>query len=271
MAKKAADAVPSQKADPLADAKAAFEQALAKTKAESDDAEPEVEREKAEPKQAQPAHEKELAALREELKELRSSLTSKAREREEPEEDSAPSDFESVQSELVERFGDDEGVALAKAFRALVEPREQRLMKIEAMLEEGMRRGRMQTLKTNRQRLASEYPQLAKNEDAWETVQARAQHLFNKDADKYTTIEEAYDATVEALYGKPSKRELPDEDVELEASRIAASTPTQPGRTKKEKPLSNDQVSRAVFDHLFKNPEDVGGARKLARTLRKTE
>lgn len=265
---------PSKSSDAaFAEAKANFEGALAKTKAEAGEAEPEAIREESRVEPAEPARPEpkakragsdELRALKAELAEMKRQMaTPKVEKRAEPEVDE---DFEVVQAELVDQFGEDEGKALGRALKAIVEPKERRLAQIERLLEDGMKRGRKQIATSNRSRLAETYSNL-KGEDgdeAWEIVKERVEGILRSDPDRYDSPEDAYEATAQALFGKP-RTELPSaEDVE-EASRIAASQPTQPGRTKQERKLTQDQKARAVFDHLRKNPDDVAGARRISQ------
>ena len=282
MDKTQAKAAPTQKTpeQSFAEAKANFDGALAKTKAEQGAQGEEVPEDarviepKSEPKpkaqKPKPEAQEDIRTLKAEMAEMRRLLSERAKPEPEPEEED-DGDFESVQAQLIDQFGEDEGKTLGRALKALVEPRERRIQQIEKMLEDGMKRGRSQIARTNRSRLSETYPQLKGEEGdgAWGIVKAQAELTLRENQDKYDSAEEAYDEIAHALYGRKSAPELPSaEDVE-EASRIAASQPTQPGRTKQERKLSVDQKARAIFDHLRKHPDDLSGAKAISRQATK--
>jgi hypothetical protein len=275
-------AAPTQKTpeQAFAEAKANFDGALAKTKADQIAQGEEVPEDarviepKAEPKPKPAKAEKPKQEAQEDLRAMRAEMAEMKRllsERAQPEPETEDSDFEAVQAQLMEQFGEDEGKTLGRALKALVEPRERRIEQIEKMLEDGMKRGRSQIARTNRSRLSETYPQLKGEEGdgAWGIVKAQAELAMRDNQDKYDSAEEAYDDIAQLLYGRKSAPELPSvEDVE-EASRIAASQPTQPGRTKQERKLNVDQKARAIFDHLRKHPDDLAGAKAISRQATK--
>lgn len=131
-----------------------------------------------------------------------------------------------------------------------------------------MKRGRVQIEKSNRSRLQKEYGQL-ENDAAWNVIQSHAASLMASEDSEFSSPEEAYDATVKALYGEKQRGELPSEEEVEEAERIAASQPSQPGRTRKEPKPDAMKIAKAQFDHLWKNPDDVAGAQRLAAKLMK--
>lgn len=245
-------------------AKKAFDEALKKTAEESKVKEPEetvvVESKKPEPKK--PDSSKELERLKKELAEAKSKL----QEKETPPKKEEPktSDFDAVQAELAEQFGEEEGEILAKSLRALLEPREARISHLEKLIEKAVEQSKVQSAKSNRSRLAKDYPHLEDSDDAWDVISAQAQTAFA--SGKYETSEEAFDSVALALYGEPKKRA--EIEAEEEASRIAASTPTQPSSAKRERKLSMEQKSFEVFKHLLKNPQDKAGAAAIAHRLR---
>jgi len=101
-------------------------------------------------------------------------------------------------------------------------------------------------------------------------VKAQAEALADREPNKFETPEEIYDHVAETLYGAAEEAESVEavEDDSEEVERIKASTVSEPGRAKRERSLTNDEKSKAIFDHLFKNPDDLAGAKKVARQLR---
>lgn len=271
-------ASPAKKEDPLAKAKEAFQGALEKTKAQAADEgeldniedaavieDPKrVERreqkklEAAKPDRSQEPN-KELLELKAELAFMREQLKPKPA----PEKPKA-TDFESVQARLAEQFGDEEGEILVGALKSLLEPREQRIANLEQLIQKAVEQSKTVSAKSNKERLAKEY---GLSDEAWEIVQDQAQKRISEG--KHLTADEAYEAVASALFGKTSKSApAHNEDAEELASRISASTPTQPSSARRERKLSSEQKSRAIFDHLFKEPEDINGAKRLSRELR---
>lgn len=262
-------AAPAKKEDPLAKAKEAFQGALEKTKAQAKEEgieeavvveEPKRaerrEQRKIEAAKPEPAPEnKELQALKAELLAMKEQLKPKPA----PEKPKA-TDFETVQAQLAEQFGDEEGEILVGALKSLLEPREQRIANLEQLIQKAVEQSKTVSAKSNRERLAKEYDL---SDEAWEIVQDQAQKRISDG--KHLTADEAYEAVAKALYGKPAKAH--NEDAEELASRIAASTPTQPNSARRERKLTSEQKSRAIFDHLFKNEEDLAGAKRLSREL----
>lgn len=272
-------ASPAPKGDPLAGAKEAFKQALEKTNAQAvaqgdEDGKEEAVIIEEPPKKAPakkaaqakpvepPKTDSELAALKAELAAMRAELKQKPEPKPEPQ----TTDFDAVKAHLAEQFGEDEGETLANALKALIEPREKRLAQLEQSLQSAFEKSRTYTAKNNRTRLKEIYPQLA-NDSAWKIVEQSAAAAMQS----HDSIDDAFDATVKALYGEPEKEEAGhNEEAEVEASRIAASLPTQPtASTSKERKLSSMDKQRAIFDHLFQNPDDIAGAKRLNLKLNK--
>lgn len=263
------------KKDPLSGAKKAFEEALQKTndglKAEGAEEKIIVEpvKLKAEKPEAKPTPKKvepdssklEFESIKREISELRERLSTKTPEKK---EEARPSDYDSIQAELSEQFGEEEGAILGKTLRALLEPRERRISHLENLIEKAVEQSKLQASKSNRSRLAKDYPHLEDGDDAWGIIQSQAQSLMS--SGKYESTEEAFNAVAQMLYGEVKAKA--EEDAEEVASRIAASTPTQPSAARRERKLTNEQKSRMIFDHLAKNPDDAAGAKRLAQQLR---
>ena len=136
------------KKDPNAAAKKAFEAAVEKTKAtqirEGEIIEtpkkakqPKVE-EVAERPEPKPQPNPELLALKGELAELRKQLQAKPEPKPEPKVEPKAKDFDVVQAELSEQFGEDEGKILTGALRALLEPREHRISQLENLIQKAV-------------------------------------------------------------------------------------------------------------------------------------
>jgi hypothetical protein len=258
--------------DPLADAKRAFEDALKKTNdgqeavgEEKIVVEAVAHKEKPKPEAKKPEavdHSKvELEKLRRELAEVKEKLPTP------PKPEPEASDFDAVQAHLAEQFGEEESAILIKSFKALIAPRENRIASLEQMIHQAIEKSNVSTAKANRARLSKEYSHLGESDKAWEMIDSQAKALMG--SGDYDTPDAAFDAVVAALYGEAKAKAA--DDAEEEASRIAASTPTQPGSARRERKLTNDQKSRAIFDHLVKNPDDAAGAKRLARELRAYE
>jgi hypothetical protein len=266
-------AAPAPKDDPLAGAKKAFEQALAKTKAqeEADGTTDEVtiieqpkKKVAAKPKPelvAEQPKSDELAAIKAELAELKRERAEKKQPKAEPEPE--VDHYAAVKAQLSEQFGDEEGEILANALKAINEPRDRRLAQLESFIQTASEKSRAFSAKNIRSRLKDSYSQL-KSDEAWEVVKDRAESVMSK----HESLDEAYEATVKALYGEAKSGDDPAAEAEEEASRIAASLPTAPSGKTRERKMTSDEKARAIFDHLMDNPEDAAGAKRLARQLK---
>lgn len=260
----------SQEKD-LAAAKQAFEAAVAKTNG-APEAPPEevvsVEavrtekpaKEKAKAKPKEPEKPSELEVLRAEVAKLAERLTPKEKPAEKPKQ---AADFDAVQAHLAEHFGDEEGQILGKVLKDLIAPREERIASLESMIQRAIEQTNKKAGKSNRSRLSKDYPHLADNDRAWTAIENEAKRLASDG--EYDSPEDAYDDVVQALYGEVKAKA--EEDAEEVASRIAASTMTQPSSAKRERKPTKEQKALAVFNHLLKNPEDIGGAKRAAQGL----
>ena len=206
------------------------------------------------PKKVEPDYRAETERLKRELAEAKAKL--EPPKKEEPK----TSDYDTIQAELSEQFGEEEGAILGKTLRALLEPREQRISQLEKLIERAVEQSKIQSAKANRTRISKEYDHLADDDDAWEIVRSQADARFAQG--KHETQDEAYEYVANALYGAVKTKAV--EDAEEEASRIAASTPTQPSSVRRERKMTAEAASRASFDHLLKNPNDVEGARRIS-------
>jgi len=270
----------AEKADPLAQAKAHFDAALAKEKAERAgdvEAEPEPEaapekpakKPKAEKAKAAPKPEADVESLTKQVKEL----STKIAEREKPVEkkaEPAKDPMEAVKAYLAEQFGEDEAAALSTAFGSVLAPLLKRTEQMEQIIAEASKRGKDLASKSNRSRVGEKYEHLLKQDGAWKMVQAQAEALATSEPNKFETPEEYYDHVADTLYGEMVADKEPEEEdeVEEEAERVKASQMTNPSRSKAERKLSPEEKSKAIFDHLLKNPDDLAGAKKVARQLR---
>lgn len=187
----------------------------------------------------------------------------------EPEPDEA---LEAIRAKLTERFGEEEAGDLVEMMEARSGPLAKRIAQMEKMIEQATQAGRQSISKANQKRLAAIHPQLARDE-AWQVLHAQALAAFEKNPKAYDSAEEAYDALATALYGEPeseepeseSEEEAPD-DVEVAASRIAASSMTTPGRTRSER-RTPEEKHRELHAYIVKHPDDKAGHRRLAREL----
>lgn len=250
----------------LAAAKQAFEAAVAKTngepKAAAEEEAPAVEfvkpaaKTKAKPKE--PEKQSEIEALKAEIAKLTERLAPKEKPAEKPKQQSA--DFDAVQAHLAEHFGDEEGQILGKVLKDLIAPREERIASLEGMIQRAIEKTNKKAGKNNRARISKDYPHLAENDRAWQAIENEAKRLASDG--EYDSPEDAFDDVVQALYGEVKAKA--EEDAEEVASRIAASTMTQPSSAKRERKPTKEQKALAVFNHLLKNPDDIGGARRAA-------
>lgn len=205
-----------------------------------------------------------LAAIQAQLKALQEKLDARAAPEPEPEENP----FEVISERLKERFGEDEASTLIEALEAIHGPAQKRIAQLEGVLREATKRGRQMSSKTNRQRLSESYPHLGTNEDAWRMVHEQALSMNEREPDRFASLDEAYDAVTQALYGGiETTGAAPDEEAEEEASRIAASTMTAPEKSASERKVGQLDAARAVLKHLKDNPEDLAGAKRIAREL----
>ena len=276
MDKKSAQAAPAPEEKPPSEkfdeAKKAFAAAVEKTNgtkpSETEEEVVSVEAVKAKPKteevKPKPAPKKPEPDYKAETERLRRELAEAKAKAEPPKkEEPKPSDYDTIQAELSEQFGEEEGQILGRTLRALLEPREQRISQLEKLIERAVEQSKIQSAKANRSRISKEYDHLADDDEAWEIVKSQADARYAQG--KHETQDEAYEYVANALYGAVKSKAV--EDAEEEASRIAASTPTQPSSTSRERKASKEQRARALFNHLLKNPDDVAGAQRVAENL----
>lgn len=270
----------AEKVDPKAKAleasKKAFEEAVAKTKGQEGAEPAKPEKAKAPVKQAaKPAPEKPKedpqAALLKRMDELQKRLeaaeakTVQAPKAKKEEVEEEPSPFEGLGEHLAQHFGEDEGGVLASTLQKVLEPVMRRTEALEALLADAQKRGRDGISKSNRTRLGDAYPQLKTSDEAWGLVNDMVASLIEKDASKFSDPSDAYDHVARTLFGKA---EEPEEEPNKElVEEIEASAMTEPNAKPRERKLTREEKSLKVFKHLQKNPEDVAGARALARQL----
>lgn len=262
-------------------AKATFEAAVAKTKAQEGKTpapaaaekapEPAVDEKPkapAKPKAAKPKQPDPMDALRAEIAELKSKLD---QPKPEPEVEEDP--LEPFRAKLTARFGDEEAADLLELVEATNRPLRDQVKQLQGIIQEATKQGRAGIAKANQKRLAAVHPQL-KNAAAWEMLQAAVIADFEKNPKAYESVEDAYDAKAAILYGDPEAEEEPSEDaeedapddVEEAASRIAASAMTAPGRAKSER-RTPDEKHRELHKFIVQHPDDKAGHRRLAREL----
>lgn len=216
-----------------------------------------------EPKSEPSGLEKQIAALNARLD---AALAPKEQE---PEPDEA---LDGIRAKLTERFGEEEAADVLESIEARHAPLAKRIAQLEKILEQATQAGRQSISKSNQKRLAEIYPQL-KREEAWKVLHAQALAAFERDPKAYESAEDAYDALAIALYGEPESEESESEDeeeapddVEVAASRIAASAMTTPGRTRSER-RTPEEKHRELHAYIVKHPDDKAGHRRLAREL----
>lgn len=252
----------------LAAAKAAFEAAVSKTNDEPKPVDEVVSVEAvkpSKPKAVEPKAKKaekpsEIEALKAEIAKLTERLTPKEKPAERQQQ---TADFEAAQAELAEHFGEDEGQILGKVLKGLLAPREERIASLENMIQRAIESTNKKAGKSNRARISKDYPHLAENDRAWQAIENEAKRLASDG--EYDSPEDAFDDVVQALYGEVKAKA--EEDAEEVASRIAASTMTQPSSAKRERKATKEQKALALFNHLLKNPDDIGGAKRAAQSL----
>lgn len=205
-----------------------------------------------------------LAALEAKL----SALTAPKSQEPEPDDDDP---LEGVKAKLTERFGEDEAGALLEALEAIHAPAAQRIAQLEQVIKDAHAHGRKNIAKSNRSRLAEDFPHLKVSDDAWDMLNNLVTASFEKNPKAYGSVEEAYDDIAEKLYGslRPVESEESDEedDDEKQASRIAASQMTPPRVAGQRQQRSRIEKQREHFEYMKKNPGDKEGARRLAREL----
>lgn len=262
-------------------AKANFQAALEKTRAQTgedplkavqrkDEPEPEKAEEapppkpkKTKPKAAEPdryvALEKQVAALTKQLS-----------EKEKPaKEEKKPDRMAEAAAFLKEKFGDDEGESLTHALKYVLEPLLAESQSTKEMLRTAMERSQKLYAKSARQSLGEKYERLKASDDAWEMVRSQGDALIQKDSERFATPEEAYAHVAQSLYGAPEEAEEVDEedDDDSHAEEVEAAQVTSPTRTRTERKLTPEQRSKAVFMHLFEGKGDVPSAIKLRNQL----
>jgi len=285
-AQPAAQAKPKDpEAETLQSARAIFDQVLENSRkqreAEGDvEAPAETEQPAEKPKKApkaaaKPVKEKpapeptapDYASMERELAELKSKVSEKEKAPEKTEK--KPDALESVKRYLAEQFGDTEGEALGNALESIVTPLMARTEQLEKILQEATKRGRDTAAKSNRARIGEKFPHILKQDAAWKILKEQAEALATKEPTRFESPEDVYDFVADSLYGHLAEEdENEDQEDDEEAERVAASAMTPPSRTKAPRKLSQEERSRAVFAHLLKNPDDLAGAKKVARQLR---
>ena len=252
--------------------KKAFEEAVAKTKAEGGEKpeeekvvveavpheKPKAAKKKAAPKPA-PTAEVDLSAK---LAEMERKLEEATRKTTPP----PPDPLKLIQERLSEKFGEEEGATLAETFGDLVKPLLDKTAAMERMLIEATERGRKQSASANHKRIAKDYGQLKGNDAALGMIDMQVEALIAKNPNKFTSLDEAYDHVVEALYGEAEAEETDEDDGDAEA--IEASAVTVPDKKTKERKLTPLEKSRMVFNQLVKDPDNVSAATRLARELK---
>lgn len=253
--------------------KKAFEEAVAKTK-EEDDPKEEVAVE-AVPHPKPKAEKKKASAPKVEPKAPEIDFAAKLADMERRLEEATkrpapppPDPLKDIQERLAEKFGEEEGATLAETFGDLVKPLLEKTAAMERMLIEATERGRKQSAATNHKRISKEYAQLKGNDAALGMIDMQVEALISKSPNKFTSLDEAYDHVVEALYGGEAKKEAEEDDEDGDAEAIEASAVTVPDKKTKDRKLSVEERSRMVFDQLAKDPENLSAAKKLARELK---
>jgi hypothetical protein len=203
--------------------------------------------------------------------ELEKKLAENTKSSEPPEVPTDDLDLEEIASKLSSQFGEDEGKALADVLQSLIAPLQQENKAIKELIETARKRGQEEISDRNRKRLAKLLPAVKENADVWSSIQRRAQEEWQKDPQKFSTAEEAYDDSFQKLYGallpqEPSPAAVPDNA--KEKARIAASAVTAPNSQKRERVYTPIDAHRAAFNALLKNENDVAGAqRAFTKTL----
>jgi len=252
-------------------AKANFEKALAKTREQTGEdplkavqeeaAEPEkVEKPKAKPKATptKPAEPDRYAVLERQVADLSKQLAAKAK----PEKEEKRPDFRAqATAHFVEKFGEEEGEALMAVVNPLIDRQEQ----IEKALQSALERGMKAQAKSARSSLGEKYERLKESDEAWEMIRAQGDTLIAKDAERFSSPEEAYAHVAESLYGAPEESEEEDEDDD-HADEVEVAQVTVPSRVRGEKKLSPQQRGIAGLNHLLKHPDDVIGASRITRS-----
>jgi len=180
-------------------------------------------------------------------------------------------DLEDIASQLATQFGEDEGGLFMKALQAVTAPLLTRIGEMETVLNDARKRGVETISKTNRERLSEKLPFLAESDEAWKVLHDLVEADFKSNPSAYKSAEEGFDKRFEQLYGPLVPAHIEEVELESEAedkadqrAQIAASAPTPPNVTKREKKLSPEQAAYAVFKHLDSgDAEDIEGARRI--------
>jgi hypothetical protein len=250
-----------------------FEAAVAKTKAEGDTPPdvkiPETASGEPEPKpaKAKPKRKPESSALEQEVQGLKARIEELSKPKE-PEVEEDDDRVDAVRGRLAERFGVEEADAMLESFNALREGDRREIAQMRHVLEEATKAGRANLSRTNQKRLASEHPRL-KSKEAWESFHELALARYQKNAKQYESVEDAYDELAEALYGEEEADESAEapEEIEQVASRIAASQMTPPSKSHRRESRSKEERAKEHFEFIKKNPDDLLGAKRLAKEL----
>lgn len=185
-------------------------------------------------------------------------------------------DLEEIASELADRFGEEESGALLGALKVLVAPMARELEEVKSLINAAREKGVQDISQRNRDRLAQKLPSLKENDAAWQILQAQVLETFQKEPSKFSSAEDAFDHVFNAVYGPvleaqaETKAEV-QQDAAKEKARIAASTPTPPGSTRREKRPTPYDAAFDAWKVLNKNPDDLEGAKRAYSAARLTQ
>jgi hypothetical protein len=189
-------------------------------------------------------------------------------------------DLEEIARELADQFGEDEAGVFLKALHKLTEPLHAKVNSMEGIIRAAQTKGIKGISTSNRERLSQEWPHLATNDRAWDTVHKEVLAAFEADPTRYSSPEAAYDDVVSGLYGGietaatngngQHESSEADEETETLKARISASAPSHSERKGRPKPATPLQAARAAFDHVREEPEDTIGAARAYRRAIKT-
>lgn len=178
--------------------------------------------------------------------------------------------FVAHRAKLAEKIGEEEADVFLEILSERDAAKDARLAQLEKIIQDATAHGRKNVAKSNRSRLAEDFPHLKVSDDAWDMLNNLVSASFEKNPKAYGSVEEAYDDIAEKLYGslRPVEPETSDEDDdEKHASRIAASQMTPPRVAGQRQQRSRIEKQREHFEFMKKNPGDKEGARRLAREL----
>ena len=193
----------------------------------------------------------------------------------EPEISAVPAetvDFDAIETQLSQQFGEDEGKTLRGVFEEVigltVEPYVKRVAELEQTFNQARQENTKAISRANQERLSATLPILKTSELAWPSVERAVIDLARQDPSRYASAEEFFDEAVRSLYGDlvtppkaaEAEKEQEEDEVEEKKDQVADSTPTTKTKRKPTRKMEPKESDFEVFKSLARKPGDIRAA-----------